>query len=200
MTIAASYSAVAGLYIDLFGSPDKSHPDDLAFIARHLSGLPGPVLDLGCGPGHLTGYLHGLGADVSGVDLVPEFVEHARATHPGLRFRLGSMDDLDAGDASIAGLLVWYSLIHRDPQDVPEVLAELRRVLVPGGSMVVGFFTGAAVEPFEHKVTTAYRWPPDELSAVLGKAGFTEVDRLDRPDGDGGAHRPHAAIAVQTTR
>ncbi|GAA3284520.1 class I SAM-dependent methyltransferase [Dactylosporangium vinaceum] len=200
MTIAASYSAVAGLYIDMFASPDKTHPDDLDFIRRHLAGRPGPVLDLGCGPGHLTGYLHGLGADVSGIDLVPEFVAHARAAHPDLRFDLGSMDHLEAADASIAGMLLWYSLIHRDPEDVPAVLARLRRALIPGGIMVVGFFTGERVEPFEHKVTTAYRYPPDGFAALLAAAGFTEVGRLERPDGDGGAHRPHAAIAVQTTR
>ena len=38
------------------------------------------VLDLGCGPGQWSAYLHSLGAEVVGVDLVEEFIAHARAT------------------------------------------------------------------------------------------------------------------------
>ena len=43
----------------------------------------GPVLDVGCGPGHVTAHLAGLGVDVQGVDLSPRMVEHARRLHPG---------------------------------------------------------------------------------------------------------------------
>ena len=56
--------------------------DDLAFIGRHLSGQPGTVLDLGCGPGHITDYLRSLGVDATGIDMVPEFIAHAQAAHP----------------------------------------------------------------------------------------------------------------------
>jgi len=85
-------------YIGLFDGNWQDHDDDTALVRRHLSGLPGPVLDLGCGPGHWTAYLHSLGADVTGVDMVPEFIAHARATHPGSSFRLGSMTELDVPD------------------------------------------------------------------------------------------------------
>lgn len=42
------------------------HTDDLVFIRRHLGKRHGAVLDVGCGPGHLTGYLRALGIDVMG--------------------------------------------------------------------------------------------------------------------------------------
>jgi 2-polyprenyl-3-methyl-5-hydroxy-6-metoxy-1,4-benzoquinol methylase len=58
--IRDAYAAAAERYIDLFGTSQKVHADDLAFIARHLTGRSGTVLDLGCGPGHLTGYLRAL--------------------------------------------------------------------------------------------------------------------------------------------
>ena len=95
--VREAYAAVAGLYIELFGTSGQTHPDDLAFIGRHLSIRPGTVLDLGCGPGHLTDYLRSLGVDATGIDLVPEFIAHAQATHPDGEYRLGSMTDLDAG-------------------------------------------------------------------------------------------------------
>lgn len=189
------YAAVAGLYIELFGSREKVHADDLAFIGRHLTLRPGVVLDVGCGPGHLTGYLRSLGVDAAGIDLVPEFVAHARAAHPDGTYRLGSMSSLDAEDRSVAGILAWYSMIHLQPPDLDGVLAEFRRVLAPGGTLVVGFVDGDEVAAFDHKVVTAYRWPVGEFSGRLARAGFTEVERSRRPGDD--TQRPHAALAAR---
>ena len=189
-----AYASVAELYISLFGTSQQVHADDLAFIGRHLSALPGPVLDVGCGPGQITAHLRSLGADASGIDLVPEFIAYAQATHPDVPYRLGSMQHLDLEDASVAGILTWYSLIHYPPAELDGVLARLRRVLAPGGTLVVGFFDGAEVAAFDHKVATAYWWPVDEFSARLARAGFTEIDRDHRPSD--GTHRSHAAIAA----
>ncbi|BAL89471.1 putative methyltransferase [Actinoplanes missouriensis 431] len=188
--IEQAYENVSGLYIDLFGSVESAHAEDLALIARHLGGR---VVDAGCGPGHLTGYLRGLGADVTGIDLTPSFVAHARATHPGIEFRVESMDDLEVTD--LDGILAWYSTIHRHPDEMDAVLARFRRAVRPGGSLVIGFFVGDEVAAFDHKVTTAYRWPPDAMATRLERAGFTEIERLLRPAGDG--HRTHGAIAAR---
>ncbi|BEL03325.1 class I SAM-dependent methyltransferase [Actinoplanes sichuanensis] len=192
--VREAYGSVAGLYIDLFGAEDKVHADDLALIGRHLTGRPGPVLDLGCGPGHITAHLRSRGAEAIGVDLTPEFVEHARATYPDGDYRLGSLTDLPFADTSITGILAWYSTIHLPPPDLDGVLASFHRLLAPGGKLVLGFFTGDELGPFDHKVTTAYRWPPGELSDRLTAAGFTEVERLLRADDP--AHRPHGAITA----
>ncbi|GIM94780.1 methyltransferase [Paractinoplanes toevensis] len=185
-----AYSSASTLYIDLYRDW-QGHPDDMDIIDRHLSGT---VLDAGCGPGHYTGYLRSRGVDASGIDMVPEFIAHAEANHPGISFRLGSMDDLGVPDHSVTGILAWYSLIHRPPADLGGVLAEFRRALAPGGALVIGFFDGDRVEPFDHRVVTAYRWPVDEMSRQLATAGFTEVQRTqrdtDRPD------RKLAAIAA----
>jgi ubiquinone/menaquinone biosynthesis C-methylase UbiE len=192
--VRQAYASVVDVYIGLFGTTQQVHADDLAFIGRHLSGRPGTVLDLGCGPGHITDYLRSSGVDATGIDMVPEFIAHAKAAHPTGRYQLGSMKSLDVESDSIAGILAWYSLIHVPPQDLDGVLAEFRRVMTPTGTLVVGFFDGDEVATFDHKVVTAYRWPVDKLSERLTRAGFTEVERQRRP-GDG-THRPHAAIAA----
>jgi SAM-dependent methyltransferase len=189
-----AYASVAELYIELFGTSEQVHADDLAFIGRHLGDQSGTVLDIGCGPGHITGYLRSLGVDATGIDMVPEFIAHARAAHPSGRYQLGSMENLDVASHSIDGILAWYSLIHLPPQNLDGVLAEFRRAMVPAGTLVLGRFDGDEVASFDHKVVTAYRWPLDELSERLTRAGFTEVERLQRPsEGD---RRPHAAIAA----
>ncbi|MFI6823177.1 class I SAM-dependent methyltransferase [Micromonospora sp. NPDC050187] len=192
--VGQAYASVADLYIRLFGTSQQVHVDDLAFIGRHLSGRSGPVLDLGCGPGHITDHLRSLGVDAQGIDMVPEFIAHAKAAHPSGTYQLGSMEKLDVANHSVAGILAWYSLIHLPPQDLGSVLGEFRRAMAPAGRLVVGFFDGDEVDAFDHKVVTAYRWPVDEFSERLTRAGFTAVEHLRRPSD--GTHRPHAAIAA----
>ena len=192
-----AYSAKAAQYIGLVDDEWQADDEDARLIRRHLTGLAGPVLDLGCGPGHWTAYLHSLGADVTVVDMVPAFIAHARATHPGPAFRLGSMVEHDAPDHSVAGVLAWYSTIHLPPPELDRVLARFRRLLAPGGVLVVGFFdSDDDVAAFDHKVITAYRWPTDVLAAHLTQAGFHELERQrqqvpQRPD------RTYAAIAAR---
>jgi SAM-dependent methyltransferase len=192
-----AYSTMSQQYIELSGRTWQDQEGDTALIRRHLTGLAGPVLDLGCGPGHWTADLHSLGADVTGVDLVPEFIEHARATHPGPAFRLGSMTELDVPDHSTAGILAWYSTIHLSPPELDRVLTQLRRLLAPSAVLVIGFFdSDDGVTAFDHKVTTAYRWPVDVFVEQLRAAGFVELERRqhqlpERPD------RRYAAVAAR---
>ncbi len=192
--VRRAYGVQAERYIELFGATGQVHVEDLAFITQHLSVRPGAVLDVGCGPGHLTEHLRSLGVDASGIDVVPEFVEHARATHPNGSYALASMDQLPVPGHSVGGILAWYSLIHMPPRALHGALGEFRRALVPGGTLVAGFFDGEHVAPFEHKVVTAWFWPVDEFAARLRAAGFTEVERRQRPAEHG--QRRHAAIAA----
>ncbi len=190
-----AYSLMARQYIDAVGSLDHVHPDDVAFVARHLGQLSGRVLDVGCGPGHLTGFLSSRGVDVTGVDPVPEFIAHARRTYPTADFVVGSMLDWQRPDGSVDGVLAWYSLIHLEPERVVGACAELRRVLSPGGVLVLGFFEGDQSEQFDHRVVTAYRWSLGEVADWLSRAGFVEVGRSRR--GQEGERRPHAVVAAR---
>lgn len=185
---------MAGVYLERLATMDVVHPDDQRLIERFLTGLDGPVLDLGCGPGHLSAHLHAAGCDVTGLDLVPEFLAHARAIYPDVPFLQGSLTALDQPDGSVAGVLSWYSLIHQEPEELDGSLAEVRRVLAPGGALVIGFFEGPVREPFAHRVTTAQRWPVEEMSARLAAHGLAERERLLR--GQDGERRPHGAIAA----
>lgn len=192
----AAYSALSAQYISMIESSGPGYDDDTALVERHLTGLPGRVLDLGCGPGHWTARLHAAGVDVTGVDMVPEFIAHARASHPGPPFVLGSMLGLDLPEHSVAGVLSWYSTIHLPPPDLDKALAEFRRLLAPGGTLVVGFFDSAdGVAEFDHAVATAYRWPVEVFTEHLAEVGFSAVECQrhevpERPD------RKFAAIAA----
>ncbi len=196
-SVREAYSSKSRQYIDLFDGDWDAHEVDAAFIQRHLGQSRGPVLDLGCGPGYWAAYMHTLGIEVTGIDLVPEFIGHARARHPGPDFRLGSMTDVDAPEHSVAGVLSWYSTIHVPPAELGAVLAGFRKLLRPSGTLVLGFFASDdAVTAFDHAVVTAYRWPADLLTQRLAEAGLAQVERIerqvvDRPD------RRYAALAAR---
>ena len=151
----------------------------------------GPVADVGCGPGYVTGHLHELGVDAFGIDLSPEMITIARHDHPGLRFEVGTMTDLELADESVAGLVAFWSVIHVPDDAVPGVFEEFRRVLCPGGPLLVGFHVGDEVQHTSEGYTgrpidvDSHHRPPSRVAGWLRDAGFTvDAELVIRPDED----------------
>ncbi|HST83845.1 MAG TPA: class I SAM-dependent methyltransferase [Kineosporiaceae bacterium] len=144
--IRVSYDTVAGSYADQVRGFLDEAPYVRAVLALFVELVQasggGLVADVGCGPGQITEHLHRLGAEVFGLDLSPGMIEVAQRDHPGLRFEVGSMTDLRLADASLAGLVAWYSLIHIPDNEIGVVFAQFRRVLRPDGLLLVGFHIG----------------------------------------------------------
>lgn len=178
--VRAAYGARADEYTALLGEVSDAEAPDIARIGAWADAVAGPVLDAGCGPGHWTDFLARRDLAASGVDLTPAFVALATARFPDVRFRVGSMDSLDAADGSFGAVLAWYSLIHREPATMPAALAELARVVRPGGSLLVGFFTADRRTPYAHAVAPAWLWPVAELAEALEDAGFRTEDAETR--------------------
>ncbi|MGN5632891.1 class I SAM-dependent DNA methyltransferase [Streptomyces sp. AC154] len=183
---ADAYDAMAVVYADFARDSLGALPLDRAMLAAFAdlvrARATGPVAELGCGPGYLTAHLRGLGLDAFGIDLSPVMVGLAREAYPDLRFEVGSMDALDLADGKLGGIVSWYSVIHTPPKELPPYFDEFRRVLSPGGVLLFAFFEAGdgPVEAFDHKVTTAYRWPIDELAGLAREAGFVEIGRMLR--------------------
>jgi ubiquinone/menaquinone biosynthesis C-methylase UbiE len=150
----------------------------LAGFAELVGAAPGPVLDVGSGPGVTTAYLHGLGLDVTGVDLSPEMVAVARRDHPGIGFRVGSLTELAVPDASVAGLVAWYSIINVPDEALPAVFAEFHRVLAPGAPVIMAFQTGDEI--LVRADIAFHRRRPEAVAALLVDAGLEPVLRTVR--------------------
>jgi ubiquinone/menaquinone biosynthesis C-methylase UbiE len=201
-----SYDTVAVSYAGMLREALAEEPFQRGILALfaelvHARGS-GPVADIGCGPGRITGHLQSIGLDAFGIDLSPAMIDVARQDHPGLRFEVGSMTDLHLADNSVTGLLAWFSLIHVPDEEVPTVLTEFRRVLRPGGPLLLGFHAGKGTElktqgygghpmkVFVHRRSTA------QIAAWLTTAGFTveaEMTHRPAPTTEGGfvfAHHP----------
>jgi SAM-dependent methyltransferase len=189
----ASYDTVAVSYADRQRDALDRAPYLRAALAlfaelvREVGG--GPVADVGCGPGHITAHLHESGLDAFGIDLSPAMIDLARREHPELRFEVGSMTDLELADASVAGLLAFWSLVHVPDHALPGVFGHFRRALRPGGPLLLGFHVGEGSKlktegygghPMKVYV---YRRQPADVAALLRDAGFAvEAQLLIGPD------------------
>jgi SAM-dependent methyltransferase len=186
----AAYDIVAHDYADLFrGHLDTSICDRAvlgSFAELVLAAGGGPVIDLGCGPGRITGPLHDQGLDVRGIDLSPAMVEVARRDFPHLSFECGSMRAIAAPDEALAGAVAWYSIIHTPPDDQPELFHEMARVLRNGGQLLAAFQVGDTkvhlTEVYGHDDLSfdVYRLDPVAVSEQLVAAGFAITATLTR--------------------
>lgn len=91
-------------------------------------------------------------------------------------------------------MLSWYSLIHREPDDIQKPLQEFGRVLRPRGGLLIGFFSWPTLERFPHAVIDAYRWPVARLASEVEAAGFEVAETYERVEA--GA-RPQGAIVAR---
>ncbi|MGW6060318.1 class I SAM-dependent DNA methyltransferase [Streptomyces sp. NPDC055189] len=178
-----SYDTVAASYEELTRHLLDETPEERAVLAL-FAGLVrarggGPVADVGCGTGRITGHLRHLDLDAFGIDLSPGMLEVARRRHPGARFDLGSMTDLALADASVTGLVAWYSLIHIPDTEIRPVLAHFRRVLRPEGPLLLSFHVGDTsqlkTEGYGGHPMNVYvhRRQHHQMIQWLNEAGFT---------------------------
>lgn len=145
--IRASYDAMAEPYAEAIYGELDGKPFDRAWLNRLASeaGGIGPICDLGCGPGQIARYLHDRGASALGVDLSPGMVALAERLNPGIPFYTGDMRALPFGDGVWGGIAAFYSLIHQPRDRAAAALAEMRRVLRPGGLLLVAVHEGDEV-------------------------------------------------------
>lgn len=168
------------------------------------AGLGTEVADVGCGTGRLEPYLAARGLRPRGVDLSPVMVETARRDHPDFDFGPADVRDLPFADASLAGVVCWYSLMYLPPEDRPRAFGELFRVVKPGGFLTTAFKAGDGSHRRGGHTTglgiafDIWWLSPEEMTARVADAGFETVFWAGRPadDGEGGpqgflvAHKP----------
>lgn len=188
-----NYAAVADDYASMLGSIEVTAPEDRSAVERWATTVHGSILDAGCGPGHWTAHLADLGHDVAGLDPVDEFIEIAVRARPDVTYQVGGFVDLLDVPDRYGGILAWYSLIHLDPDDVHDVLQTFHSALAAGGRLLTGFFDGVRLEPFDHAVSLAWRWPANRLQELLEDAGFV-VEHVEQRTDSGS--RPHAAVSA----
>ena len=183
----ASYDLVAAHYAEAIAGELANKPFDREFLDRFAARVSGGrVVELGCGPGHVSGYLATRGANVSGLDLSPAMVEQARRLFPALEFEVGDMLSLPFEAGSLAGVVSFYSIVHVNELQTERAIREMARVLERGGALAVAFHIGTDVvhrdEWFGETVSFDFAFhDPVVVRGQLERAGFV-VDELTERD------------------
>jgi len=178
------YDLVHGLLS--FGRPSALYKRAIEIAAPR----PGEkALDIGSGTGTMAIMIAqkvGPGGEVAGIDASPEMIEVARRKakrqHSAARFELEAIEALSFSDGSF-DLVTSSMMLHHLPADVQRKgLAQARRVLRPGGRLVIvdfssesGSFLGHLLSLFGHKHGES---TVGSLEAKLREAGFTQVEEV----------------------
>lgn len=191
--VRASYATVAASYADALTDElrDGRQPFEtwlLDRVAAHAVGPGGgPVVEAGCGPGHVTAYLAAAGADATGIDLTAEMVEQARLRFPDGRYEVGDLRRLmrPTGADGWAAVLAWYSLIHLAPSELSGAVASLARPLATGGWLVLSLHCGRQVRHhpswFDHEIDLdVVLHERAEVVDLLERAGLVDVEWYHR--------------------
>ncbi len=203
------YDGTAAAYAERFHDHLNDKPLDLAM----LSGFAGLVrrsdvrrlADVGCGTGATTAMFASWGLDVVGIDLSPNMIAEAQRLNPGLVFRVGSMTSLDIDDSSVGAVCARYSIIHVPDDSLANAFSEFRRVLVPGGHLLLAFQVGDRPreldEAFGQQVAlTFYRRRPAAVAQMLEANGLKLYAQATRePDDDGLESTPQAYLIARRT-
>lgn len=176
-------------YVDLFLSAADQTTDSLLSAAGATAGRR--ALDLCCGQGNVSKALVDRGCTVVGLDFSPAMLERARARVPEGRFLEGDAQDMPLKNGYFDIVVSNFGVCHA--ADQPRVLAEIRRVLRPGGIFAMTVWCGPEASPCFEVVYESVKAhgspevspPPapdfhqfarrDVAEKLLSDAGFSDV-------------------------
>lgn len=148
------------------------------------------VLDVGCGPGHVTAALAARGAIAIGCDLSPQMCALAR-DDTSLPFCSATMTALPVAAGGSGGIVCLYAVMHLDSAHRDAAYREFARALRSGGVALIAFHARDAefrsggiktiTEWWGHEVALTFRFlEPEAEVRALKMAGFELLARLDR--------------------
>jgi len=152
------------------------------FIDAMLPRRGARVLDAGCGPGRVSGYLHAAGHQVVGVDVDPELIAAAEQDHPGPTYYVADLATFDLSgseDRFDGAVLAGNVMVFLGPDTEADVLRRVAAHVVPQGFIAVGFHTNRhlSLEQFDKAVVAAglqleYRFATWHVHALTDDSDF----------------------------
>ncbi|MDB5227020.1 MAG: class SAM-dependent methyltransferase [Bacteroidota bacterium] len=152
-------------------------------IAAQLQpGINGTYIDVGCGTGNYTEYLHRMGFTFTGIDPSDTMLDIAKTKCPDCTFIQGYAENIPAENNSFDGAIVILTLHHW--QNRQQGLKEIYRILKPGSKIVILSFTGEQMEGywlnhyFPDMIKNSGDAIPDQntMFDLLHSAGFSSVE------------------------
>src|SRR5512133_3373682 len=182
----STYDRITPQFAQIYGSMT---PDLLDAVQRLLATVmrlpaqsgPARILDLGCGAGRDLAWFYAQaqtqdGLSCFGADLSSGMLTEARQV-TGAALCQADMRFLGFAPRSVAGIWCVAALLHLPKAEAPRALAEMARVLVPGGGLYISVQKGSGEgnEPthYDASLDRFYaKYELDEISTLLAQAGF----------------------------
>lgn len=182
------------------GDTAIEHLHRYAFAKEHVGGKT--VLDLACGEGYGANLLAGVAAQVIGVDVAADVIDHANRKYGNssrLSFRVGSCTAVPLDDESVDVVVSFETLEHVDDQE--QMLREIRRVLRPRGLLVASTPDKLhySVLPNNTNPYHVKEFFKEEFEALLGRF-FTHVNLFEQKICHGSVIVPAADRAIDSFR
>jgi SAM-dependent methyltransferase len=180
--VARQYSTETKLEArrSLYANSEGVDPRDIAFEAV-AEVAPARILEVGGGPGELSARIvDSLGSEVVMIDISPRMVELAQTR--GVAAEVGDTQSLRFADETFDCAVAAWMLFHLPNIDVG--VAELARVLRPGGRLVAATNSEAHMEELR-KIAGTAAWPRvftrENGADILGR----HFEHIERRDADG---------------
>jgi len=129
--------------------------------------------------------------------LSPKMVAEAQRLNPEIPFHQGNMLSLPDEDDTWGGIAAFYCIIHIPREQVVNALSEMKRVLKPGGVLLVTFHIGTEIKHLDEwwekpvNLDLAF-YLPSEMEGWLKEAGYELIETLVR--------EPNPKVEVATQR
>lgn len=156
------------------------------------------VLEIGAGSGHSAAFFASNGLSVVAVDLALRNIE--RCVAKGIDALVADFADLPFSDGAFDAIWSMSCLMHSPDEELPRVLGEIARVLVPGGIVTVGMWGGdgtmGMLDDGIHHPPRFFALRTDEQVRTMFGATF-EIERLEtRPSGSEDLNNEHYQIVT----
>jgi SAM-dependent methyltransferase len=138
--LPSSYDTVASEYEATFLDELDGKPEDQAMLKDLIESTTGLIADLGCGPGQVGRFVRSQGRTVIGIDISAAMARLASGRLDGAL--VSDARQLPLAGSSIGGVVAFYSLIHLPREELGLALAEIHRVLRPGGRLLYSAHEG----------------------------------------------------------
>jgi SAM-dependent methyltransferase len=122
--LRAAHDGLSEFYAERLADALDHMPEERAVLGLFCELVLGAEIgarvgDIGCGTGRLDPFLAERGLAPRGIDLSPEMIRVARREQPGFEYEVADLRELPFPDASLAGIVCWYSLMYLAPSDRP---------------------------------------------------------------------------------
>ena len=189
-SITDAYNRVAKGYTETFWNELDRKPFDRMILSWFATQIPAgeTILEIGCGPGEVSGFLTRAGVKCIATDLSEEMIENGKKVFPQVQFDVQDFFHLTYVEESFFGVAGFYATVNLVLDEIEMVLAEVKRVLKHGGLFLFSFHIFEGEEKIEVNefldqdihTLTFYFFKVDDVITLLESAGYQICDILIR--------------------